>query len=187
MPKVIVLANQKGGTGKTTTTVNLGIGLAMQGNKVFLVDADRLSRSKELCTFLGINEEEKVKKLSKGTKERVLIMLTFSRNARLYLLDEPLGGIDPLTRNKIVKTIFSGASRGSTIMISTHLVADVETLLDDVLFWKQRQAGFFRQCGQYPERSPVFFKPCRGNSHYFQHAFFGVHLCYLCCRTYKMA
>lgn len=93
-----------------------------------------IGRSKELCTFLGINEEEKIKKLSKGTKERVLIMLTFSRNARLYLLDEPLGGIDPLTRTKIVKTIFSGASRGSTIMISTHLVADVETLLDDVLF-----------------------------------------------------
>lgn len=93
-----------------------------------------INHAKELCTFLGIDEEEKVKNLSKGTKERVLIMLTFSRNTSLYLLDEPIGGIDPLARNKIIKTIFARLNGESTIIISTHLVKDIETLLDDVLF-----------------------------------------------------
>lgn len=101
-----------------------------------------LSRAQELCAFLGIDEKEKVKNLSKGLKERVLIMLTFSRQARLYLLDEPLGGIDPLTCNKIIKTIFTGLNGESTIVISTHLVKDVETLLDEVLFLNQGQLVF---------------------------------------------
>lgn len=93
-----------------------------------------MSHAKELCAVLGIDENEGVKNLSKGTKERVLIMLTLSRNARLYLLDEPIGGIDPLARNMIIKTIFAGVNPESTIIISTHLVKDVETLLDEVLF-----------------------------------------------------
>lgn len=93
-----------------------------------------IMQTKELCSFLGINENDKVMSLSKGEKERVFIMLTFSRNAKLYLLDEPIGGIDPLTRNSIVKTIFKSSNKGSTILISTHQVSDVETLLDDVLF-----------------------------------------------------
>jgi ABC-2 type transport system ATP-binding protein len=92
------------------------------------------NRSAELCAFLGINKEENIKNLSKGTVERVLIMLTFSRNTCLYLLDEPIGGIDPLARNKIIKTIFRGFDPGRTIIISTHQVKDVETLLDEVLF-----------------------------------------------------
>ena len=94
-------------------------------------DADR---AKELCTLLEIDEKTKTRNLSKGELERVLIMLTFSRKVRLYLLDEPLGGIDPLSRKKIIKTIFSQLDSESTILISTHLVKDVETLLDDVLF-----------------------------------------------------
>jgi len=91
-------------------------------------------RAKDLCTLLEIDEKAKTRNLSKGEMERVLIMLTFSRKVRLYLLDEPLGGIDPLSRKKIIKTIFSQLDSESTILISTHLVKDVETLLDDVLF-----------------------------------------------------
>ena len=91
-------------------------------------------RAKDLCTLLEIDEKAKTRNLSKGELERVLIMLTFSRKVRLYLLDEPLGGIDPLSRKKIIKTIFSQLDSESTILISTHLVKDVETLLDDVLF-----------------------------------------------------
>ncbi len=75
-----------------------------------------------------------MKSLSKGTTQRVLVMLTFSRNAQLFLLDEPIGGIDPLTRGKIVKAIFTGSNRGGTMIVATHQVAEVETLLDDVLF-----------------------------------------------------
>jgi ABC-2 type transport system ATP-binding protein len=93
-----------------------------------------IQRAGELCEFLNIEKSAKVKSLSKGNQERVLIMLTFSRNTKLYLLDEPLDGIDPLTRNKIIKTIFSKVNGESTILISTHLVKDVETLLDEVLF-----------------------------------------------------
>jgi ABC-2 type transport system ATP-binding protein len=91
-------------------------------------------RAQELCTLLEIDEKAKTRNLSKGELERILIMLTFSRKVRLYLLDEPLGGIDPLSRKKIIKTIFSQLDSESTILISTHLVKDVETLLDDVLF-----------------------------------------------------
>jgi len=93
-----------------------------------------IDRSKELCSLLGINEHDKVKSLSKGMTQRVLVMLTFSRNAQLFLLDEPIGGIDPLTRGKIVKAIFTGSNRGGTMIVATHQVAEVETLLDDVLF-----------------------------------------------------
>lgn len=93
-----------------------------------------LNRASELCASLGINEGEKIKDLSKGTMERVLIMLTFSRNTCLYLLDEPIGGIDPLARNKIIKTIFMGFNPERTLIISTHQVKEVETLLDEVLF-----------------------------------------------------
>jgi len=93
-----------------------------------------IDRAKELCTLLEIDEGSRTQRLSKGELERVLIMLTFSRKVRLYLLDEPLGGIDPLSRKKIIKTIFSQLDTESTILISTHLVKDVETLLDDVLF-----------------------------------------------------
>ncbi len=101
-----------------------------------------MSYAKELCSFLKINEKDKIKTLSKGMIERVLIMLTFSRRARLYLLDEPFGGTDPLARNQIMKTIFRGQSEDSTILISTHQVKDVETLLDEVIFLNQGKVIF---------------------------------------------
>jgi len=91
-------------------------------------------RAKELCAMLEIDEKAQTANLSKGELEQVLIMLTFSRKVRLYLLDEPLGGIDPLSQKKIVKMIFSQLDEKSSILISTHLVKDVETLLDDVIF-----------------------------------------------------
>lgn len=101
-----------------------------------------MTRAKELCSLLEIDEKSRTQSLSKGELERVLIMLTFSRNVRLYLLDEPLGGIDPLSRKKIIKTIFSQLDSESTILISTHLVKDVETLLDDVLFLNKGKVIF---------------------------------------------
>jgi len=99
-------------------------------------------RAKELCTLLEIDERSRTQSLSKGELERVLIMLAFSRKVRLYLLDEPLGGIDPLSRKKIIKTIFAQLDSESTILISTHLVKDVETLLDDVLFLNKGKVIF---------------------------------------------
>ena len=96
----------------------------------------------ELCTFLKLELEMKVSQLSKGSLQRTLIMLTFARKTALYLLDEPIGGIDPLARDKILKTIFRGLSPESTIFITTQLVRDVEMLLDDVLFLNQGELIF---------------------------------------------
>jgi ABC-2 type transport system ATP-binding protein len=104
-------------------------------------DFDRDSAGR-LCTFLGISEDAKVKDLSRGMIERVLVMLTFSRKAPLYLLDEPLGGIDPVTRHKIMKTIFAGLNEESSIMIATHLAGEVETLLDEVMFINEGRLVF---------------------------------------------
>lgn len=87
-----------------------------------------------MCAYLKVDEKEPIKTQSKGTIERVLIMLAFSRKAELYILDEPIAGIDPLGREKILKTILSGVDENSSVIISTHLVKDVETILDDVLF-----------------------------------------------------
>ena len=98
-----------------------------------------LNRARELCDFLKVDENEAVRKLSKGSVERALIMLTLSRRASLYLLDEPIGGIDPLGRNKILKSILAGLNESSTTLISTHLVKDVEMLVDEVLFINEGQ------------------------------------------------
>jgi len=99
----------------------------------FYADFD-LNYAKELCGALQLDEREKVKNLSKGTIERVLIMLTFARRARLYLLDEPIGAIDPSAREKIKNIIMAGINDESSVIISTHLVKDIETVVDDVLF-----------------------------------------------------
>ncbi|GAP13385.1 ABC-type multidrug transport system, ATPase component [Longilinea arvoryzae] len=93
-----------------------------------------ISRAKELCRFLRLNENDPIQTLSKGTIECALIMLTFARHARLYLLDEPIGGMDPLARQRILKTILSGIHEDSAVLLSTHLVKDVETVLDDIYF-----------------------------------------------------
>lgn len=85
---------------------------------------------------LGINSNVRFKTLSKGNKEKVQLILTMSRKAALYLLDEPMGGVDPATRDYILNTIISNYNKGSTVVISTHLIADVEKILDEVVFIK---------------------------------------------------
>jgi ABC-2 type transport system ATP-binding protein len=93
-----------------------------------------LSRAENLSSYLHLNEKDLIRTLSRGTLECILIMLTFSRRARLYLLDEPIGGIDPIARRKILQTIRTGLDESSSAVIATHLVKDVETALDDVIF-----------------------------------------------------
>lgn len=83
---------------------------------------------------LKIDPNDKFKTLSKGNKEKVQLILVMSREAKLYLLDEPMGGVDPATRDYILNTIISNYSENSTVIISTHLIADVEKILDEVLF-----------------------------------------------------
>lgn len=86
---------------------------------------------------LKIGRGDRLKSLSKGTKEKVQLILTMSRNVPLYILDEPIGGVDPAARDYILETIIQGRSPESTVLISTHLITDVESVLNDVIFLKE--------------------------------------------------
>lgn len=94
----------------------------------------RRERAEQMLDNLGIDKARKIKTLSKGTQEKVALILVMSRDAQLYLLDEPIAGVDPATRDYILRTIISNYSESATIVISTHLIADVEQVLSDVLF-----------------------------------------------------
>lgn len=99
----------------------------------FYADFDR-KRALEMLAHLGIGEKQRIRQMSKGTKEKVQLILVMSRAAKLYLLDEPIGGVDPATRDYILKTIITNYEPQSTVVISTHLIADVEQALDQVIF-----------------------------------------------------
>ena len=99
----------------------------------FFADFDK-NKASEMLKRLGIEEKMKFKTMSKGTKEKVQLILTMSRNASLYCLDEPIGGVDPASRDYILETIIRNYSENSSVIISTHLIADIENVLDDVLF-----------------------------------------------------
>lgn len=88
---------------------------------------------------LGINPKDRLKTMSKGTKEKVQLILVMSREAKLYLLDEPIGGVDPAARDYILDTIISNYSEDATVIISTHIISDIEKILDDVIFIKDGQ------------------------------------------------
>ncbi|MDR1701014.1 MAG: ABC transporter ATP-binding protein [Lachnoclostridium sp.] len=88
----------------------------------------------DMISRLGITENMKFKSMSKGTKEKVQLVLVMSRNAELYCLDEPIGGVDPAARDYILHTILNNYSENATVLISTHLIYDIESVLDDVIF-----------------------------------------------------
>ena len=96
-------------------------------------------RAYQMLTDLEINANARLKTLSKGTKEKVQLILVMSRDARLYILDEPIGGVDPAARDYILHTILSNYNENATILISTHLIHDIENILDRVLFIRQGQ------------------------------------------------
>lgn len=101
----------------------------------FYKDFDHL-KAQDMLQRLSINDGQRLKSLSKGTKEKVQLILAMSRQAQLYLLDEPIGGVDPAARDYILNTIISNYNENGTVIISTHLIADVEQVLDDVIFIK---------------------------------------------------
>ncbi|HCR43228.1 MAG TPA: ABC transporter ATP-binding protein [Ruminococcaceae bacterium] len=94
----------------------------------------RKDKAYEMLQRLGINPKDRLKTMSKGTKEKVQLILVMSREAELYVLDEPIGGVDPATRDYILNTIISNYSENATVIISTHLISDVEKILDGVIF-----------------------------------------------------
>ncbi len=93
-------------------------------------------KAHDMLKRLDIDPNERLKNLSKGNKEKVQLILVMSREADLYLLDEPIGGVDPAARDYILETIISNYRENSTVVISTHLISDVEKILDDVIFIK---------------------------------------------------
>ena len=99
----------------------------------FYADFDK-DRAKLLLNDLGIDINASLKTLSKGTKEKVQLILVMSRNAKLYLLDEPIAGVDPAAREYILSTIVSNYNPEASIVITTHLITDVEQVLDDFIF-----------------------------------------------------
>lgn len=117
----------------------------------FYQDFDR-KRAIEMIDRLGIQLEDKLKTLSKGTKEKVQLVLVMSRNAELYLLDEPIGGVDPAARDYILNTIITSYCPNSTVIICTHLISDVEKVLDEVVFLNRGQVGLVSTVDDIRER-----------------------------------
>lgn len=99
----------------------------------FYADFDTV-RAYDMLAKLSINPNDKLKTMSKGTKEKVQLILVMSRHADLYVLDEPIAGVDPAARDYILNTILTNYDENATILISTHLIADVENILDEVIF-----------------------------------------------------
>ena len=93
-------------------------------------------RAYDMLAKLNINPDDKLKTMSKGTKEKVQLILVMSRDADVYFLDEPIGGVDPAARDYILNTIITNYSPNSTVIISTHLISDIENVLDDVVMIK---------------------------------------------------
>lgn len=101
----------------------------------FYEDFDR-SRALDMLEKLGIGPKDKLAHMSKGTKEKVQLIMVMSRKAQLYCLDEPIGGVDPAGRDYILSTILNNYDENATIFISTHLISDIENILDEVIFLK---------------------------------------------------
>lgn len=96
-------------------------------------------RAYKMLADLEIDPAKRLKTFSKGTKEKVQLVLTMSRDADLYILDEPIGGVDPAARDYILRTILSNYNENATVLISTHLIHDIENILDRVVFIRQGQ------------------------------------------------
>lgn len=98
----------------------------------FYTDFD-CTKALDMLKSLNINPNQRLKTMSKGTKEKVQLILVMSRKADLYMLDEPIGGVDPAARDYIIKTIITNYSENSGVLISTHLITDIENVLDDII------------------------------------------------------
>ena len=97
----------------------------------------RRDAAEEMLQHLNISPRQRIKQMSKGTREKVQLIMVMSRAAKLYLLDEPIGGVDPATRDYILSTIIGNYNPEAAVVISTHLISDVEKVLDEVIFLNQ--------------------------------------------------
>ena len=117
----------------------------------FYLNFDR-NKAYEMLQRLDISPKQKLKTLSKGTREKVQLILVMSRNADLYLLDEPIGGVDPAARDYILQTILTNYNEHGSILISTHLIGDVEQVLDEVIFMRYGHLVLYTSVDNIRER-----------------------------------
>ena len=116
----------------------------------FYTDFDP-AKANEMLTKLNLSPKAKLKTLSKGNKEKVQLILAMSRDARLYLLDEPIGGVDPAARDYILSTILNNYSKDATVILSTHLIGDIESILDEAIFLKDGKVFAHRNAEELRE------------------------------------
>ena len=117
----------------------------------FYEDFD-MAKANEMLASLNINKNLMFRSLSKGTKEKVQLVLVMSRKAKLYLLDEPIGGVDPAARDFILNTIIRNYNENGTVLISTHLIQDIEKVLDDAVFIYNGQVERYMSVDDIRER-----------------------------------
>ena len=116
----------------------------------FFTDFNR-DKAETMIADLGIDMKQQMTKMSKGTKEKLQLCLVMAREAQVYLLDEPIGGVDPATRDYILRTIISNYNEDAVVVISTHLISDVESVLDDVIFLKEGRVVLHRPAEEIRE------------------------------------
>ena len=110
------------------------------------------AKADEMLRALSLEPAARLKTLSKGNREKTQLVLTMSRRAELYLLDEPIGGVDPAARDYILRTIIGNYSENGTVLLSTHLISDVEPALDEVVFLKQGKVMLHANADEVRER-----------------------------------
>ena len=108
-------------------------------------------KAEDMLKRLNINEDDRLKTLSKGNKEKVQLILVMSRQAQLYLLDEPIGGVDPAARDYILNTIIRNYSEDALVVMSAHLIADIERVLDEAVFINRGSVVFHRSVDEIRE------------------------------------
>ena len=118
---------------RTYLDESMTVGSAIDMFKYFYDDFDE-KRAEEMLSSLNIDPKNKIKTLSKGNKEKVQLILVMSRKAKLYILDEPIAGVDPAARDYILRTIISNFEPSASLIIATHLISDVEPVLDEAIF-----------------------------------------------------
>ena len=116
----------------------------------FYADFDQ-AKAYEMLSQLGVDRKHRLKSLSKGNKEKVQLVLAMSRQAKIYFLDEPIGGVDPAARDYILNTIISNYSEDALVVLSTHLIGDIEKILDEVVFINRGQIVCHREVDEIRE------------------------------------
>lgn len=119
--------------------------------KDMYVDFD-VERMNQLMESFDVGPNQTFRQMSKGMQEKFQLALVLSRNAKIYLLDEPIGGVDPASREKIMNSILTSYAKDSLLLISTHLISDIENVLDEVIFLKKGEVVLHENCDELREK-----------------------------------